>query len=93
MVCLVRKDGTISRKQEKILQMQAEFYSELCRSDVNIDFEITEHNGYKLTEEEKRAIEVDLTIEELYNSLKSLRKCYIVGLGLNCKFIDLLFNR
>ena len=25
--------------------------------------------------------------------VKSLQQCYIVGLGLNCKFIDLLFKR
>ena len=28
-----------------------------------------------------------------FNGSKSVSNCYIVGLGLNCKFIDLLFKR
>ena len=34
-----------------------------------------------------------IVIFDKFNDISALTHCYIVGLGLNCKFIDLLFKR
>ena len=36
MSCLIKTEGTLTRNQEEILDMQAKFYKDLYQTDVNV---------------------------------------------------------
>ena len=53
MFCLVKENGTMTKNQKEILDLQAKFYSNLYTSDVEIDFKNNTYDGSKLTNEER----------------------------------------
>ena len=70
MACVVLRDGSISKNQEKILQVQAQFYQKLYSSDPEILRLLIMH---KSSDEEKLDFDRLLTLDEVTLSLKSLR--------------------
>ena len=74
ITCLVKEDGTISRKQKDILTMQAKYYAKLYKSDPEIIFSFINHSRDKLlTEDEKAKTNEPLCLGELTNALNNMR--------------------
>ena len=73
MTCLVREDGSISRNQKEILELQVKFYRNLYSANTSVEFKFVEHNGNKLSEEEKQNMDRKVTFEEVTVALKNLK--------------------
>ena len=74
MTCIVMLDGSISRRQKDILQMQAEFNKRLHATDTDIMFTFSNQNHAKLTEEQKSKLESAISIDKLTVAVKGLKE-------------------
>ena len=72
--CIVKEDGTVSRKQKDILLEQQKFYQKLYTADLDISFTFKNTSGTQLTDSERAVCELPLTKIELLEALKSMKR-------------------
>ena len=79
MNCVIREDGTISKKQRDILKEQANFYQRLYKADTSIEFTFVNKTDVKLSDVEKASLEKDIELEELAKAIKSRKRNKVPG--------------
>ena len=89
MTCLIKPDGSVSKKQKEILAMEAKFYKNLCTADPEIAFCFTNDTGIKLTDDQEVQLERPLELQELSFALNNMQNNKTPGEhGLNKEFVQ-----
>ena len=70
---LIDENDKEIRCDEEILKMQREFYAELYSEDVNVDFVLENHSSVKVSPEQKKLQQSEITFEELGRAAKSMK--------------------
>ena len=72
-----RVDGSITKDYAEILNLQYEFYNCLYTADSNVNFSLTNRTNIKLNKDQYSSLEADITEEELYDAMMTLKsnKC------------------
>ena len=88
MRCVILQNGDICKEQKKIVQEQCKFYEELYTSNPEISFNIANDMGILLTNEQRTALDLPITGEELDSALFSMKPNKVPGLdGLSKEFM------
>ena len=53
--------------------MQGKYYAELYRSDIDVQFELLNMDGPKISNEERDTLESKISLEELEKSMKGMQ--------------------
>ena len=69
---LITNDGQILRDHKKILQAQIEFYRKLYTSNKDVYFLYTNESATKLTDEDKRDLDLPIVQEEVSNAIYNM---------------------
>ena len=86
---LRRNDGTLTKDYEEILGIQHEFYEKLYTSDTSVRFTLVNHTGIRLNESQKLAMDQDVTKDELFDAMMTLKLNKTPG----CDGLSLTFYR
>ena len=70
---IVNEDGNLLENDIDILQEQHRYYQMLYDADSSVKFDIENRNGIKITAEEKSYCEQQLTFEEVFSAITSLK--------------------
>ena len=73
MNCIVRPNGSISKHQKEILELQAKFDEKLYTADTKINFSFVSDTQVNLIEEEAMEMGKPLTLDELTCAVKSMK--------------------
>ena len=88
MFSILLNDGTECKEQRKIREEQKFFYEELLyTSNPDIDFNIENSSGVKLTNVQRETLDRDFTLQELYLALKDMKADKVPG----CDGLSTLF--
>ena len=80
-------DGSITRDVRRILTLQYDFYADLYTCDRNVDFSVKNTSGVQLNEHRRNLFEQEISPEELYDAMMTLRRGKTPGLdGLTIEF-------
>lgn len=67
-------DGSLQNSQEKILDIQAAFFSRLYVSDSNVKFDLNFNSSRHKPPKEAKKFEVEISLDEMSKALASLNK-------------------
>ena len=93
MFTVINKNGKICTEQKEILKEQELFYRELYTKNENVSFKISNKAQVTVSVEQNKMLTRDITMEELYSSLKSMKLekvpgCDGLGPAFYIKFYD-----
>ena len=74
-----KKDGTLTKDYTEILNIQYEYYKELFSKDDNVQFDLVNDTDYKLSEDLKRKLDKEVTLDELYDAQMTLKLNKVPG--------------
>ena len=87
MTRIYNNDRKLLSKQKDILQEQHRFYKELYTADTSISFQLTNDSDLKIMQCDKDMLDKPISLEELSNAVRSLKKSKTPGLdGLTSEF-------
>ena len=86
-------DGTLTKDYREILNEQLRFYEELYTSNPAIKFSVENRSGIFLDEHEKARLDAPITVDEIFDALKSMKENKAPGLdGLTKEFYVKFFE-
>ena len=87
MFAIFDDKGNICKNQKYILQQQQKFYQTLYTSDPDVNFNLRNHTGIGITQQQKEYLDRPLNIQELHQSLMSMQNGKVPGIdGLGKEF-------
>ena len=94
MLVLKQDNGEEITDLPNILKAQHSFYQKLFMSDANIHFECDSSDIPQITEEEKSALDQDISLEELTIALRTTKRGISAGQdGLSYEFYIMFWNK
>ena len=94
MTRLQKADGSVTTDPAEILAEQHRFYQELYANDPNVKFQLQNTSGKLVTVRDQELLDADITLEELTNTVKSLKKDKTPGVdGLTAEFFQFFWTK
>lgn len=88
------QDGTTSSNQQKIMGAQFSFYRKLFKSNSNIKFNLINNTNRKITEQQRKELDKDLSLSELSLAVKEMPNNKTPGLdGLTIEVYKVFWER
>ena len=76
---VIKNDGSICTEQKEILKEQENFYRKLYAKDCTVKFQLINDNNHKLSKLDNEILCRDITIEELYSTLRTMKTDIVPG--------------
>ena len=94
MSSMIKEDGSEIIDTKQILREQERFYSKLYTSDPTVEFDYVNDSEIKITENEKEEIDKEITMAELEQAVKQLRRqCTPGTTGLPVEFYIVFWSQ
>ena len=87
MYTIRKKDGTLAKDYREILNVQYEYYKNLCAPNEQVKFTQENRSGVQISDSQKEEFEKFVSKEELFDAVMTLHSGHCQGLdGLSVEF-------
>ena len=93
MYAVHKNNGELTKDYREILEVQQEFYNGLYSTNPSVSFNLVNKTAAKLTSASIYMLESDITVDELYDAMMTLKPGKTPGLdGLSIEFYRIFWN-